>query len=98
MRHASRGLDILAALLPEDRRVEAFEACNFETRSNGGAVAPRQRAEAARRHPGGAPEAAHEIRQIAETDIIGDVGDGALLVGEQAGRVAQARAPGIDAD
>src|SRR5436309_2368018 len=54
------------------------------------AVAARELAESPRRHAGGAAEAAHEVRQVGETDIERDVGDRALFIGEQASRVAQA--------
>ena len=46
----------------------------------------------ARRDAGGAVEGADEIGQIAEADVIGDVGDRAVVVGQQPRRVAQPRA------
>src|SRR5262249_62013330 len=48
-------------------------------------------AETARRHAGGAMERPHEIRQIAEPDVVGDVGDGLIAAGQEARRAAQAR-------
>ena len=37
-------------------------------------------------------EGADEIGEIAETDIIGDIGDGAILIGQKPRRMAQPRA------
>src|SRR5260370_36053840 len=56
------------------------------------AVAPRGRAEFQRRGAGGAMERTHEIGEVAETDIIGDVGDRAVVVGQPPRRMAQPRA------
>src|SRR5882762_4313800 len=56
------------------------------------AVALRGAPEAARRDTGRPVERAHEVRQVAEADREGDVGDRARVVREQARRVAQAGA------
>ena len=47
------------------------------------AVAARCCSEPARRNAGGAVEGADEIGEIGETDIVGDVGDGDFVVGQQ---------------
>ena len=53
------------------------------------AVAARGFAEPAWRDPGGAMEGAHEVGEIAESDIIGDHGDRAVIAGQAPRRVAQ---------
>src|SRR5882724_2009895 len=56
------------------------------------ALSPRGLAEPARRDAGRAAECAHEIGEIAETYIVGDIGDGAVSVGQQARRMLEPRA------
>src|SRR5262252_4525146 len=53
------------------------------------AVASGRSPEAARGHSGGAVEGADEVGEIGEPNVEGDVGDGARVVGEQAGRSPQ---------
>ena len=59
------------------------------------AVAPRGLAEFQRRGAGGAAKRAHEIGQVGEADIIGDIGDRAVVVGQPPRRMAQPRADQI---
>src|SRR3984893_17602150 len=56
---------------------------------------PRGLAEPARRDARGAVEGAHEVGEIAEADVIGDIGDGPLVVGQEARRGAEPRADQI---
>ena len=56
------------------------------------AVSPGRPAEAAGRDAGRAMEGAHEVGEVAEADVVGDVGDRATVVGQQAGGAAQAGA------
>ena len=56
------------------------------------AVSARRLAERARRDPGGAMKGAHEIGEIAKSNVEGDIGDGAAIIGQQAGGVAKPRA------
>ena len=49
-------------------------------------------AEPQRRDAGGAVERAHEIGEIAEADVIGDVGDRTVVIGQPPRRMAQPRA------
>src|SRR4051812_35889850 len=56
------------------------------------AVAPRSLTEFQRRGAGGAAKRAHEIGQVREADIIGDIGDRAVVVGQPPRGVAQPRA------
>src|SRR4051812_17269610 len=55
------------------------------------ALSARGLPELGRRHAGGAVEGADEIGEIAETDVIGDVGDRDIVLGEQARGVPQPR-------
>jgi len=59
------------------------------------AVAARGATEATRRDSGGAMEAAQEIGEIGEARVIGDIGDRALILGQQTGGPAQPRADEI---
>jgi len=56
------------------------------------AIAPRRLAEAAGRNASGAMEGAHEVGKVGKADIEGDVGDRAIVVGQQARCMAQTRA------
>ena len=49
-------------------------------------------AEPQRRNPGGAVERPDEVGEIAESDVIGDIGDRAVIVGQEARRMTQPRA------
>ena len=55
------------------------------------ALAARGVPEAARRDAGGAVEGADEVREVAEADVVGDVGDRALVVGQEPRGAAQPR-------
>jgi len=53
------------------------------------AVSPRGLAKGTRRDAGGAVKGSHEIGKIAEAYVVGDVGDGAILVGQKQRRMTQ---------
>src|SRR5215470_6433041 len=53
------------------------------------AIPSGQPAEPSGRDPGGAVEGAHEVREVAEADVQGDVRDRASIVGQEARRVAE---------
>src|SRR5450631_3722163 len=55
------------------------------------AQSPRGLAEPARRDADGAVEGADEVGEIAKPDIVGNIGDGAVLVSQQLRRAAQPR-------
>src|SRR5262249_61783092 len=55
------------------------------------AVSMGHAAEAARGHPRRAVKGAHEVREIAEADVVGHVRDGAIGAGEQPRRTPQPR-------
>src|ERR1022692_4151663 len=56
------------------------------------AQSPRGLTEPARREAGGAMKGADEVGEIAEPDIVGNIGDGEVLVSQQLRRAAQPRA------
>src|SRR6185312_15263601 len=56
------------------------------------AIPLRQPAKIARRDAGGAMEGAHEIGQVAEAHIVGDIGDRPLVLGQQPRRTPEPRA------
>src|ERR1700730_15519772 len=53
---------------------------------------PRGLAEPARRDARGAVEGAHEVGEIAESDVVGDIGNGPVIVGQKPRRMPQPRA------
>src|ERR1700704_5547926 len=52
----------------------------------------RSLAELSRRHARRTVEGADEVREIAESDVIGDIGNGNVIVGQKPCRMAQPRA------